>query len=52
MTGQEGRFVPLEDTLASCERILSGEFSNRDESEFYMIGSVVEIDAKGSSNAA
>jgi F-type H+-transporting ATPase subunit beta len=52
MTGQEGRFVPLEDTLASCERILSGEFSNRDESEFYMIGSVGEIDAKGSSHAA
>jgi F-type H+/Na+-transporting ATPase subunit beta len=52
MTGQEGRFVPLEETLTSCERILSGEFSDRDESEFYMIGSVDEIGAEGSSDAA
>ncbi len=52
MTGQAGRFVPLEETLSSCERILSGEFSDRDESEFYMIGSVDEIGAQGSSHAA
>jgi F-type H+/Na+-transporting ATPase subunit beta len=52
MTGQEGRFVPLGETLSSCERILSGEFSDRDESEFYMIGTVDEIGAEGSSDAA
>jgi len=44
MTGEEGRFVPLEDTLSSCERILSGEFQDRDEGDFYMIGSVDEIE--------
>lgn len=42
-TGQPGRFVPLEDTLNDCERILSGEFSDRSEDAFYMIGSVDEI---------
>lgn len=42
-TGKSGRFVPLEQTLSSCERILSGEFSDHPESAFYMIGSVDEI---------
>jgi F-type H+-transporting ATPase subunit beta len=40
MTGNEGRFVPLEETLHSCERILAGEFAERDEGDFYMIGSI------------
>jgi len=43
MTGQKGRFVPLEETLDSFERILAGEFEAHDESDFYMIGSVDEI---------
>jgi len=46
MTGQEGRFVPLDETLSSCERILAGEFSERDETDLYMIGSVDEIAEK------
>ena len=43
VTGREGRFVRLEDTLASCDRILSGAFLSRAESDFYMIGSVGDI---------
>ena len=44
MTGTPGRFVPLEETLASCERVLSDEFAGRNEGDFYMIGSVAELD--------
>ncbi|MBC7139852.1 MAG: F0F1 ATP synthase subunit beta [Defluviimonas sp.] len=44
MTGNKGRFVALDETLDSCERILSGEFSSRDEGDFYMIGSVDDMD--------
>jgi len=52
MTGNEGRFVPLEETLASCERILSAEFADRDEGDFYMIGSVDELPSKETPDAA
>ena len=48
MTGNTGRFVSLKQTLDSCERILGGEFEGRDEGDFYMIGSVDELEqAKG-----
>jgi F-type H+-transporting ATPase subunit beta len=43
-TGRAGRTVPLEETLTSCERILSGEFADRPESDFYMIGSVDDLE--------
>lgn len=46
MTGNTGRFVALEDTLNSCERILSGAFKDRPEGDFYMIGSIDDLDAK------
>ncbi|MDG4649745.1 F0F1 ATP synthase subunit beta [Roseibacterium sp. SDUM158017] len=52
MTGSEGRFVPLEDTLTSCERILSGEFADRDEGDFYMIGAVGDLERREGSDAA
>jgi F-type H+-transporting ATPase subunit beta len=52
MTGQKGRLVSLEETLNSCERILSGEFADRAESDFYMIGSVDEMQAGGRHDAA
>ena len=41
-TGMEGRSVNLEDTLTGCERILSGEFNDRSENDFFMIGSIEE----------
>jgi F-type H+/Na+-transporting ATPase subunit beta len=43
MTGNPGRFVPLDETLDSCERILSGEFTDRAEGDFYMIGSIDDL---------
>jgi F-type H+-transporting ATPase subunit beta len=46
MTGAPGRFVTLEETLDSCERILSGDLADRDEGDFYMIGSVDDLKAK------
>jgi len=46
MTGASGRLVPLEDTLDSCERILAGDFADRDEGAFYMIGSIDDLTAK------
>ena len=41
-TGIEGRTVSLEDTISGCERILSGEFDERSENDFFMIGAVDE----------
>lgn len=41
-TGMEGKSVSLEDTIAGCERILSGEFKDMSENHFYMIGTVDE----------
>ena len=53
MTGGRGRFVTLDETLASCERILSGEFEHRDEGDFYMIGSIDDLDeGSGTCDAA
>ena len=43
-TGKPGRFVALEDTLESCEAILGDAFSDRPESDFYMIGTVAELE--------
>lgn len=41
-TGQPGRNVSLENTLAGCEAILAGQFDALDERRLYMIGSAVE----------
>jgi F-type H+-transporting ATPase subunit beta len=43
MTGNTGRFVTLDETLDSCERILSGAFAGRGEGDFYMIGSIGDL---------
>jgi len=42
-TGQTGRLVPLAVTLDGCERILAGEFADRSESDFYMLGGLDEM---------
>ena len=42
-TGMSGRFVPLDRTLDSCERILDGAFADRPEHAFYMIGSLDDL---------
>ncbi len=46
-TGMEGKSVNLEDTISGCERILSGEFNDLTENDFYMIGTVDEARKKG-----
>ena len=52
MSGAKGRYVPLQDTLTSCERILGGDFDDRDEGAFYMIGTVDELAKTGGDHAA
>lgn len=39
-SGIKGRYVPLEDTIDSFERILSGEFDDLPEQAFMMVGTV------------
>lgn len=41
-TGQSGHTVALDEALADCERILSGELSHVPEGAFYMIGTLAE----------
>jgi F-type H+-transporting ATPase subunit beta len=47
MTGNPGRFVTLDETLDSCESILSGAFKGRNEGDFYMIGSIKDLARSG-----
>ncbi len=42
-SGRAGVFVPLEKTLAGCERILAGEFDEVELDKFYMIGGVEKL---------
>jgi F-type H+-transporting ATPase subunit beta len=42
-TGRSGRMVELSATIDGCERILSDEFANVEESALYMIGGVDEV---------
>jgi len=39
-TGKKGEYVPLEKTLDSCEKIISGELDNKPAEDLYMIGSL------------
>jgi F-type H+/Na+-transporting ATPase subunit beta len=39
-TGTEGEYVKLEDTVASFERVVAGEFDHLPEQAFYMVGSI------------
>ncbi|MDQ3555231.1 MAG: F0F1 ATP synthase subunit beta [Gemmatimonadota bacterium] len=41
-TGLEGKYVKLEDTIASFERVVSGEFDHLPEQAFYMVGGIDE----------
>jgi len=43
-TGHKGRIVELKDTIEGCERIINDEFSDRPESDLYMIGSIKEVE--------
>ena len=41
-TGLEGKYVKLEDTISSFERMVSGEFDHLPEQAFYMVGGIEE----------
>jgi F-type H+-transporting ATPase subunit beta len=45
-TGLEGKYVKLEDTISSFERVVAGEFDNLPEQAFYMVGGVDEVVAQ------
>jgi F-type H+-transporting ATPase subunit beta len=42
-TGTEGRYVKLEDTIESFERVVNGEFDELPEQAFYMAGDINEV---------
>ena len=46
-TGQEGRYVPLSDTIRGFKEILEGRHDDLPENAFYMVGSIDEAVAKG-----
>ncbi len=45
-TGQDGKIVPLKDTIRGFQGILNGEFDSLPEQAFYMVGSIDEAVAK------
>jgi F-type H+-transporting ATPase subunit beta len=45
-TGIEGKYVKLEDTVQSFERVVAGEFDELPEQAFYMVGGIDEAIAK------
>ncbi len=42
-TGLDGKYVKLEDTVASFERVVAGEFDHLPEQAFYMVGGIDEV---------
>jgi F-type H+-transporting ATPase subunit beta len=51
-TGLEGKYVKLEDTIASFERVVAGEFDHLPEQAFYMVGGIEDVVAKAKQLAA
>jgi F-type H+-transporting ATPase subunit beta len=42
-TGLEGKYVKLEDTISSFERVVAGEFDHLPEQAFYMVAGIDEV---------
>ncbi|HWZ29282.1 MAG TPA: F0F1 ATP synthase subunit beta [Gemmatimonadales bacterium] len=51
-TGLEGKYVKLEDTVASFERVVSGEFDSLPEQAFYMQGGIDDVVAQAKKMAS
>jgi len=51
-TGQPGKFVKLEDTIAGFTEILDGKHDDLAEQAFYMVGTIDEAVAKGRGDEA
>jgi F-type H+-transporting ATPase subunit beta len=45
-TGQEGKIVPLKETIAGFKGILAGDYDHLPEQAFYMVGNIEEAVAK------
>jgi F-type H+-transporting ATPase subunit beta len=45
-TGRPGKYVSLEETIESFERVVSGEFEHLPEQAFYMVGGIEEVVAQ------
>jgi F-type H+-transporting ATPase subunit beta len=45
-TGQEGVFVPLEETISSFKAITEGKYDNLPEQAFYMCGGIEDVEKK------
>ncbi len=48
-TGQEGKYVPLKETIRGFKGILAGEYDQLPEQAFYMVGTIDEAVAKAKS---
>ena len=46
-TGQEGRYVPIKETVRGFVEILDGKHDDLPEQAFYMVGSIDEAVEKG-----
>jgi F-type H+-transporting ATPase subunit beta len=51
-TGLEGKYVKLEDTISSFERVVAGEFDHLPEQAFYMVAGIDEARAQAQRQAA
>jgi F-type H+-transporting ATPase subunit beta len=45
-TGQEGSFVPLEDTVSSFKAICDGDYDHFPEQAFFMCGGIEDVEEK------
>ncbi|MEN9577403.1 MAG: hypothetical protein RJA70_412 [Pseudomonadota bacterium] len=45
-TGLEGRYVPLKETIAGFQEILSGDLDDLPEQAFYLVGNIDDVKAK------
>lgn len=45
-TGHKGRYVKLQDTIASFKAIIDGKYDNYPEQAFYMVGDIKEVEEK------
>ncbi len=51
-TGQEGKFLPLEETIKSFKAVCDGEYDHLPEAAFYMVGGIEEAVAKAEKMAS
>jgi F-type H+/Na+-transporting ATPase subunit beta len=42
-TGRPGKFVKLEETISSFERLVAGEFDHLPEQAFFMAGGIDDV---------